>query len=108
MVGNKKIYENQETLAHFKGGGQALDSFVNSNLRWPSEDFGSSGMVIIQFLVEKNGKLSEIEVVKKLCSFCDEEALRVVSLMPNWVPKNKDGENIRSIVQLPIRFKLKK
>lgn len=93
-------------ITSFPGGEDSLEVFLSNNLKWPSPDFCGQGRVFIGFTVEKNGEISNVRVRKSLCTACDEEAIRVVCLMPNWVPAVKNGHAIEMEVVLPIVFKL--
>ena len=85
-----------------------LDAFINDNIRPPAEaaDLGVNGRVIIRFVVEKDGTVSNAVVESKLeeCPACDKEALRVVNKMPKWKPASNAGREVRTYVRLPIRF----
>lgn len=85
-----------------------LDAFINDNIRPPAEaaELGVNGRVIIRFVVEKDGTVSNPVVESKLeeCPACDKEALRVVSKMPKWKPASNAGREVRTYVRLPIRF----
>lgn len=85
-----------------------LDAFINDNIRPPAEaaDLGVNGRVVIRFVVEKDGTISNPVVESKLeeCPACDKEALRVVSRMPKWKPASNAGREVRTYVRLPIRF----
>ena len=99
-----------DTLADFKfGNGKSKDervvNFLSSKLQWPSQD-DCSGKVYIQCIVECDGKLSNISIVRKLCPDFDNEALRVVRLMPDWIPAFKNGKPVRSMITIPIKFAL--
>ena len=100
-----------DTLADFNfGNGKSKDervvNFICSKLQWPSQD-DCSGKVYVQCIVECDGKLSNLNVVRKLCPDFDNEALRVVRLMPNWTPAIKYGKPVRSMITIPIKFVLK-
>ena len=92
----------------FKGGMKALKLFLNRNLKYPNEVGCVSGKVYIQFIVEKNGKIIHPIILKSLSNQCDAEAMRVVKLMPRWIPaKDLNGKNsIRSKFTIPIKFEL--
>jgi len=92
--------------AKFPGGQDSLSIFLVKNLKWPSPDFCGEGRVIVSFIVEQSGEITNKEVVKSLCNLCDKEAMRVVNLMPNWIPPNKNGKPIKSKMFFPINFKL--
>jgi protein TonB len=94
-----------EVEAEFNGD---IDAFINDNIRPPAEaaDLGVNGRVIIRFVVEKDGTVSNPVVETKLeeCPACDKEALRVISRMPKWKPASNAGRDVRCYVRIPIRF----
>ena len=99
-----------ETLAKFPGGLQAFYNFLSKNMKYPSEaeKLGVEGRVFVQFIVEKDGSLSDIKVVKGIGAGCDEEAVRVLRIMPNWLPGTQEGEPVRQKMIQSILFKFNK
>jgi protein TonB len=97
-----------EVEAEFNGGYEKLNEFINDNIRPPAEaaDLGVNGRVIVRFVVEKDGTVSNAVVETKLdeCPACDKEALRVVSRMPKWKAASNAGREVRTYVRLPIKF----
>jgi protein TonB len=97
-----------EVEAEFNGGYDKLNEFINDNIRPPAEaaDLGVNGRVIVRFVVEKDGTVSNAVVETKLdeCPACDKEALRVVSKMPKWKAASNAGREVRTYVRLPIKF----
>jgi len=97
-----------EVEAEFKGGYDKLNEFINDNIRPPAEaaDLGVNGRVIVRFVVEKDGTISNAVVEAKLdeCPACDKEALRVVTKMPKWKAASNAGRDVRTYVRLPIKF----
>ncbi|MDI6833957.1 MAG: energy transducer TonB, partial [Bacteroidales bacterium] len=65
-----------------------------------------SGTVYVQFVVEKDGSISDIKVVRGIGGICDEEAVRVITKMPNWIPAKQKGIPVRSYYVIPIAFVL--
>ena len=94
--------------AQFPGGLDSLNSFIKKNLCYPPEtrDICIEGTVIVQFIIEKNGAVSDVKVIRSVDPLLDKEAVRVVTSMPNWIPAEKDGKAVRSYYTLPIRFGL--
>ena len=94
--------------AQFPGGLDSLNSFIKKNLCYPPEtrDICIVGTVIVQFIIEKNGAVSDVKVIRSVDPLLDKEAVRVVTSMPNWIPAEKDGKAVRSYYTLPIRFGL--
>ena len=100
----------RDTKAEFPGGMQALMRFINENLQYPQEAFdaGFQGMIIVEFVVQADGTIDSVKVLKKLHPILEQEAIRVVKSMPKWKPGERDGEAVSSYFQLPIRFKPEK
>lgn len=92
----------------FPGGEAALMQYLATQIKYPesAKNERVSGMVALQFMVEKDGTLSEINALKKIRQDLDDEAIRVVQAMPKWRPGMKDGQAVRAQMTLPIRFKL--
>ena len=105
---NDKVYEKVEVMPEFPGGEQAMMQFVADNVKYPQDaiDKEISGRVLVSFIVEKDGSISETEVVKGIGGGCDEEAIRVVKAMPKWKPGKQDGKPVRVHFMLPLTFKL--
>jgi|694.fasta_scaffold105127_3 protein TonB len=97
-----------EVEAEFNGGYEKLNEFINDNIHPPAEagELGVNGRVIVRFVVEKDGTVSNAVVETKLeeCPACDKEALRVVSRMPKWKAASNAGREVRTYVRLPIKF----
>ncbi len=81
---------------------------IYSNIKYPKEarDAGIEGMVVVSFIIEKDGSLSDAQIVRSIEKHCDAEVLRVVGAMPKWVPGEQDGQPVRVKFNLPVRFKL--
>ena len=97
-----------EQMPEFPGGQEALMQFLRQEVKYPKEASkdGVQGRVVVQFVVEKDGSISEVEVVKKVNEHLDAEAVRVVNAMPKWKPGKQKGENVRVKYTLPISFRL--
>lgn len=106
----EEIYEPWRTTkrAEFKGGDEALAKWLIDNVKYPPQAIkeGIQGKVYIKFAVMKNGIVSNVMLTDKVDYYLDNEALRVVSEMPVWVPALLDGLPVNSYVILPIRFSL--
>lgn len=90
------------------GGIKAFYDYVAENLRYPprAARMGIEGRVFVEFIVEKNGSLTDINVVKAIGGGCDEEAIRVISTAPKWNPGKQRGNPVRVRMILPIMFRL--
>ncbi len=94
-----------EYQPQFPGGIKACEQFIKENLRYPDTESDVQGRVIVSFMVERDGSLSDIKVVRGLDPAFDEEALRVVKMMPKWSPGATDGKISVMRYTIPIIFK---
>lgn len=98
----------EEVSPHFPGGDDSLASFVAQNLKWPSHTWCGEGNVYIQFTVDTLGQIKDPKVLRGIDSTADQAALRVITIMPNWIPgKDLDGNKITRTMYLPIKFTLR-
>ncbi len=99
-----------ETMPSFRGGEQKLFEFIGKNVVYPQEaiDAGVEGRVFVEFYIEKDGTVCDAKVLRGIGYGCDEEALRVIGLMPKWSPGKQRGKAVRVRYTLPINFKLSK
>jgi protein TonB len=102
------IFTVVEQKASFPGGFEAMMKFLQKNLKYPASArrMGVDGKVFIEFIVDKEGKMSDIKVLKGVSADCDKEAVRVVEMMPPWTPGRQNGKSVKSKFVLPITFKL--
>ena len=93
----------------FPGGMEALCAFINKTMKYPKEAVEKKieGRVVVDFIVNKDGSLSDIKLTKSVNKLLDDEAIRIVKAMPKWEPGKQDGKIVRSRFALPIRFTLK-
>lgn len=101
------FYEVEEP-AEFPGGLAALMKWLSNNMRYPEEAQCDSiqGRVIVRFVVEKNGAIGDISILKSIHPALDNEAIRIVKRMPRWRPGKNNGQPVRSQFCLPITFRL--
>ena len=97
-----------EDLPQFPGGAMELMKWLTANLKYPqkAQKRKVEGKVIVQFIVAADGTMTNLKVVKALDPACDNEALRVMKMMPKWKPGMQDGKPCRTMVCIPIVFKL--
>lgn len=102
------IQELPDTDAEYPGGAVALQQWIASNVQYPevSIQMNEQGRVYLSFVIEEDGSISNISVVKGVTEALDTEAKRLVSEMPNWIPAQNEGETCRARVQIPINFTL--
>ena len=101
-------YIVSEKHPEFPGGQIAMRDYLQNSLRYPENDREKNiqGLVIVNFVVEKNGSLSNVNILRGVTPTLDAEAMRVVEAMPAWIPGEQDGEVVRVSINLPIRFTL--
>lgn len=104
-----QIFVFVEEYPEFPNGEENLYKYLGSNIKYPHEalENGIQGTVVVKFVVEKDGSISNVKAVRKIGGGCDEEAVRVVKRMPRWKPGKQSGKPVRTEFTLPIQFKLK-
>ena len=102
------IYDWTETLPTYPGGNTALFSFISANVIYPEIARRASvqGKVSVQFVIEKDGSVSNINVIKGIGAGCDEEAVRVIQSSGRWIPGSQNGKAVRVKMVVPFVFKL--
>lgn len=105
----EEVFTIVETFPKPAGGMKAFNEYVYSNIKYPTSAtrMGIGGRVFVKFVVEKDGSLTDIHVVKGIGAGCDEEAMRVLAGAPNWEPGKQRGKPVRVQMILPIMFVLK-
>ena len=98
-----------EEMPVYPGGMPAMMDFFNKNMKYPKEAFDAKqeGRVIAQFVVEKDGSITDAHIVKSVSPALNAEALRIVNAMPNWTPGRQNGKPVRVKYTVPLSFKLK-
>ena len=107
-VEDNKVFDVVEQKPMFPGGDAALMQWLSSNIKYPviAAENGVQGRVVCQFVVEKDGSVSGVTVVKGIDPSLDKEAVRVIKSMPKWTPGKQNGQNVRVKYTLPVQFKL--
>lgn len=102
------IYTTVEKMPTFPGGEFKMYEFLAMNIRYPqrARQDGYSGTVYVRFIVEPDGTITNIEVAKGVGGGCSEEAVRVVKMMPKWIPGEAFGKKVRVTYTLPVNFRL--
>ena len=105
---DKAVYTVVEKQPSFPGGQDGYVKFLVENIKYPAEAMKKSvmGTVYISFVVEKDGSVTDVKVLRGIGSGCDEEAVRVVKMMPKWNPGEEKGKPVAVQYNLPIKFKL--
>jgi TonB family protein len=102
------VYYVVEKQPQYPGGIDALMKFLGENIKYPeaAKKAGVQGKVFLSFVVQANGTVTTVKVIRGIGSGCDEEAVRVVKMMPNWIPGQEKGKNVAVQFNIPINFRL--
>lgn len=103
-----KIYDKAEVMPEYPGGQAALMRYLSQNVKYPkvSRESGTQGKVVVQFVVNTDGSITDVEVIKSVDIYLDAEALRVIRAMPRWEPGKVNGKPARVKYTVPIKFRL--
>lgn len=107
---NQNVYDEVEVMPEFPGGMQAMIEYLNTNIKYPKDAIKQkvSGRVMVMFVVETDGSLSNVRVARKVFPSLDAEAVRVVKSMPKWKPGKEKGKVVRVNYTMPVVFSIKK
>ena len=97
-----KVYDVVEEPPSFPGGPTAIMSWISGNFHYPPRCESISGRIVVSFIVETDGTLSNIQIVKKLEAEMDKEFIRVVKAMPKWKPGKQNGQAVRVKYMIPL------
>lgn len=108
MYGTEVKYTPIEQMPEYPGGDEKLFAFLSQNIKYPivMMEKKIQGRVIAQFIVNKDGSISDIKIIRSIHPLADKEALRVISLMPNWKPGIQEDEPVSVKYTFPIKFKM--
>ncbi|MBP3573066.1 MAG: energy transducer TonB [Prevotella sp.] len=103
-----KVFDVVEQMPSFPGGPAALMKYLSENMRYPAvaEENGIQGRVTVQFVVEKDGSVTDVKTMKSVDPALDREAERVVKSMPKWIPGKQNGSAVRVKYFVPVVFRL--
>lgn len=103
---SREAFTTAEQMPTFPGGKSALNKYIERHLRYPEKAMKNAleGKVVLRFIVGADGTVSNIEVVKRLSTECDEEAVSVIEKMPKWDPGMQNGAFVSVYYTLPITF----
>ena len=103
-----KVFDVVEVMPSFPGGQAALFEWLSKNIKYPvvAEENGVQGRVIVTFVVERNGSITDVQVVKSVDPSLDKEAVRVVKALPHWIPGKQNGSAVRVKFTVPVTFRL--
>ena len=102
------IYNVVENMPNFPGGQSALLAYLGKEIEYPTiaQEKGVQGRVIVEFVVGKDGSISEAKIVRSVDPYLDKEALRVINKMPKWEPGTNKGKPVNVKFTLPVMFRL--
>lgn len=105
---NQKVFDTVEQMPEYPGGMQAMIEFLQTNMKYPEDAAKQKveGRVMVQFVVETDGSVSDVHVAKQVFPSLDAEAVRVVQAMPKWTPGKEKGRVVRVKYLLPIVFRM--
>jgi len=107
-VEETKVFDVVEQMPSFKGGDAALMEWLSKNIKYPvvAEENGIQGRVVATFVVERDGSITDVKVVKSVDPSLDKEAVRVLKAMPKWIPGKQNGQAVRVKYTVPVTFRL--
>lgn len=108
MSKSDKIVDFPDVQAEFEGGSEALKKYIGKSVVYPeiAMELGDQGKVYIEFVVEKDGSITNVKIMRGVSNEIDREATRVISEMPHWRPAINDKKIVRSRCRVPINFVL--
>ena len=103
-----KVFDVVEQMPSFPGGDAELMKYLSTHIKYPvvAEENGIQGRVIATFVVERDGSISDVKVIKSVDPSLDKEAIRVLKSMPKWIPGKQNGSAVRVKYTVPVTFKL--
>ncbi|MBL4715863.1 MAG: TonB family protein [Bacteroidia bacterium] len=103
-----QVFETVEQMPEFPGGQTALMQYLAKNIKYPinAKAKGITGKVFVSFIIDREGNVTNAEVLRGIGGGCDQESLRVINAMPKWIPGKQRGKNVLVQYNLPIRFTL--
>ncbi|MBN4061938.1 energy transducer TonB [Bacteroidales bacterium AH-315-I05] len=98
-----------DELPSFQGGQKALEKFIRKHLKYPSraKEMGISGTVYVNFVVDVDGGIKNVKIATAIFPDLDEEAIRIMNLMPKWKPGKRQNKKVKFGLRLPVKFSLK-
>ncbi len=104
----EEIYSYVEQFPEFPGGERAMQEYISKNIRYPPPALaaGIEGVVVVQFVVWRDGSIRDINIARDIGGGCGQEAVRIISSMPTWNPGEQNGRPVSVKYTLPIRFRM--
>ena len=107
-VEEEKVFDVVEQMPSFPGGNTALMKFLNENIHYPvvAQENGVQGRVVVSFVVERDGHITDVQIARSVDPSLDKEAQSVVKSMPKWIPGKQNGSAVRVKFNVPVSFRL--
>lgn len=105
-ITNRIVYIDVDTMAEFPGGRDSMMVFIENNLEWPEDGIDFEGRIIVSAIVETNGELSDINLLRGIYKSADEEAIKVIRKMPEWNTAKCNGKAVPVKVIIFVSFKV--
>ncbi|MFA6924227.1 MAG: energy transducer TonB [Bacteroidales bacterium] len=104
----KPVFTIVEEMPQYPGGDEARVRFLQENVKYPQEakNNGIQGKVYVTFVIDEKGNVTDVRIIRSIGGGCDAEALRVIKLMPKWLPGKQSGKPVRVQYNMPIIFTL--
>ena len=108
LIKEDDLFTIAEKMPYFPGGEETLIKYLTDKLHYPmrAKVNGVQGVVVVSFIVEKDGSINNVRIIKGLDEECNDEAVKVIKEMPKWTPGEIGGKPVRVLISLPINFKL--
>jgi protein TonB len=105
-----EVFVIVEEQAEFPGGLDSMYAYIHKNLKYPeaAKEKGIEGRVFVSFIIEKDGSISNVKILRGIGGGCDEAAVEMIKNMPKWKPGTQRGKPVRVQFNLPIKFELEK
>ena len=109
VIGNDSIYHTVEEMPAFPGGETKLFNYLSENIIYPklAKEKNTTGKVYATFIVETDGSVYDVSILRGIGDGCDEEVIRIINAMPKWTPGFQDGKAVKVKYILPVAFNLK-
>ena len=106
----EEVFVVVEEQAEFPGGLDSMYAFIHKNLKYPelAKEKGIEGRVFVSFIIEKDGSISNVKILRGIGGGCDEATVEMIKNMPKWKPGKQRGKPVRFQFTLPIKFELPK
>lgn len=110
VPGKGQVYDKVDVMPSFPGGHTKMIEFLCENIKYPKEaaERGEQGKVYVGFVVDTDGSITDVSVVRSVSKVLDEAAVEIVKKMPKWTPGKHQGKTVRVKLMLPITFTAKK